>query len=372
MANNLRPLRLLFSARDPAAAHAIGNLARQACSDSRFLVRIIASPPASEMLTGVHCKCLSLSRDTSENLQQLTSVASQMLIEYHPDAVISGASGPDVGIDEVLVKQAKQVSGIGTYIIQDFWGDVNLSLGAAPDCYFVVDKIASELTRQRAPSDTCIVGSVKHANYGSMDVTSLRTRGRNALGVDGKKSVIGYFGMPLGGLSGYWRTLKTLVDAIQSLPVRLIYRPHPKENEQMRNRTRKIFKPIGRLHEDQGVSVEETLAACDLILSCYSSCGIDSELLGRNTGKDNRLSVFLLYDEEILDYYQRYTLLDDLPPSLLKRSVTITDRSKLRDTLENFLAVESRLDFLSSASPLPSAGESVSQVLDKVYHDSRL
>ena len=366
MTDKARPLKLLLSARDPAAAQAIGNLARQASTDSRFIIRVIASTPASELLKGLPCEFLALPQDGTRNLEQLNSVIIKVLEQFRPDAIIAGASGPDAGVDEVLVKLS---NGIRSYVVQDFWGDVNLSLDTAPDYYLVVDNIAAVLTQKRVDSKTYIVGSVKHASYGSLNVTTLRAGWRVASGVREEETVIGYFGMPLGSVKGYWRTLEALVESIQGLPVTLVYRPHPKEDVHERSRTCNILSSFEKFFEDQSDSVEETLAACDLILSCYSSCGIDSELLGRNLSQDDRLSVFLLYDAEVLEYYRHYTHLDDLPISLLKRSLTIKDSSALRDTLDAYLPVESRIKFLASESRLPSAGDSVNRVLDKVFQD---
>jgi len=366
LTDNAYPLKLLFSARDPAAACVVGNLVKQACADARFSVRVITSSPASELLEGLPCECFALPRDVSTTPELLNSAVNQVLEQFHPDAVIAGASGPDAGVDEVLVKQA---DGIRSYVVQDFWGDVNLTLDAPPDCYLVVDQLAAELTQKRVDSETCVVGSVKHVSYGTLDVSMLRASRRAALVVSGDEMVIGYFGMPLGRLQGYWRTLEALAESIQGWPITLVYRPHPKEEEHVRGRTCDILSSVERFTEEQNGCVEGTLAACDLILSCYSSCGIDSELLGRNLAQDNRLSVFLLYDSEILEYYQRYTRLDDLPTSLQKRSLTIKDRSVLRETLKTFLSVESRLDFLGSEFRLPSAGQSVHRVLDKVFQD---
>lgn len=366
MASNARPLKILFSARDPAAAHAIANLAKQACTDSRFTVRIITSTPASELVVGLPCECLALPQVISMSPELLDSAVTQQLEQYQPDAVIAGASGPDAGVDEVMVKRANRVR---SYVVQDFWGDVNLTLDAPADCYLVVDHLAAELTQQRVDSETCIVGSVKHASYGELNVPKMRASWRTASDIDEDEVVIGYFGMPLGSMDGYWRTLETLAESLQSLPVTLVYRPHPKEDKYVRSRTCDILSTFEKFAEDQGDYVEETLAACDLILSCYSSCGIDSELLGRNLAQDDRLSVFLLYETEIFEYYRNYTGLDDLPTSLQKRSLTIKDSSALRDTLLTYLSVESRLEYLASESRLPNAGESINKVLDKVFQD---
>lgn len=366
MADIDHPVKLLFSARDPAAAQAIGNLVKRACTDSRFNVQVISSSPASELLSGLPCKCLALPHVVSTTPGLLLSTVTQIVDQYHPDAIIAGASGPDAGVDEVLVKQAR---GIRSYVVQDFWGDVNLTLGAPPDCYLVVDRLAAELTQKRVPSEVCVVGSVKHASYGTLNVPLLRVLRRAALGCGENEPVVGYFGMPLGSLPGYWRTLEALGKALQGWPVTLLYRPHPKEDDSVRGRTCSMLNSVDRFTEDQSTCVEETLAACDLILSCYSSCGIDSELLGRNLKPDNRLSIFLLYDTEIRDYYQNSSLLEDLPTSLQKRSLTIKDSALLRETMEYFLSAKSRLDFLGFELALPSSNESIKRVFDKVIAD---
>lgn len=361
------PLRLLFSARDPAAGHAIRNLAEKAFFDSRFQVKIVSSLPATDLFLGLPCEHTALSEIVSSNKEQLTAAAKAVLDHFKPHAVVVGASGPDTGIDEVLLSLADNVR---RYVVQDFWGDVNLTLNAPPDCYFVVDRFAAELTKQRVERETYIVGSVKHAGYGTLDLTAMRGRRREALGIVGDRAVIGYFGMPLGFIDGYWRTLKTMAEALLDLPVTLVYRPHPKEEGHMKDRTSRILSEVDSFILDYGFTVEETLAGCDLVLSCYSSCGVDSELLGRNYPQDDRLSVFLLFDKEVFEHYQSSTELNDVPISQQKRSITIKDPSELKKALESYLSSEQRLNFLDAGAALPTSNEGVKKLLDKVYDDS--
>lgn len=372
MVDSNKPLRLIFSARDPAAAHAIRNLVDVACQNPAFAVCVVTTPPASEMLSDLSCECHFLSTPDSLGLERLKEDIRTLLEGFLPHAVVAGASGPDAGVDEILIACAKE-KGIRSYVVQDFWGDINLSLGVYPDCFLVVDQLAASLTSGRVASETCIVGSIKHAEYGKLDVNLLREQRRFELGVADNHPVIGYFGMPLEGIQGYWRTLERFSDAIQDAPgpKTVLYRPHPKESASARERTKSILNSAETFVEDGCSSVENTLAACDLIVSCYSSCGIDSELLGRHLSADIRLSIFLLFDDELSDYYKKYTGLDDLPISTQKRALTVHNAEELPDLLEVFLAVSARTEFLSDGEALPAVGESVKLALDKIVWDCK-
>jgi len=357
---------LLLSARDPAAGHAMRNLIQQVERDSRFQVMVVSSSPASQLLKDIYCQHIQLSDEISNLPCNLESAAQSILDEFKPNAIVVGASGPDAGIDEQLVKLSKNIR---SYVVQDFWGDVNLSLNVPADCYFVVDSFAAELTSKRVNKETCVVGSVRHAVYEMLDVNKLKESGKKSLGIKGDKPVVGYFGMPLGDHKGYWRTLESLVEILSGFSISLVYRPHPKENKLDIQRSDKILGVVDGYIRDENLIVEETIAACDLILSCYSSCGVDSELLGRDFPNENRVSVFLLFDEEIFEYYQKTTYLDDIPTSIENRTITVKNYCKLRKQLEVYLSAQARLEFLSARNIYPSPGKSVKMLLNKVVDD---
>lgn len=359
-------VRLLFSARDPAAAHAIKNLAEKAIMDERFFVKLMATPPASGMLLDLSCESELLNSRESGNFDFLQTAARKILREFQPDAVVVGASGPDAGIDEILVKQAQDAK---TYVVQDFWGDVNLTLDSPADCYLVVDDFAARLTRERVSSEVHVTGSVKHVAYKNLDLLALRAKGRSALRVSEDMPVYGYFGMPLGDFPGYWRTLNKLSESIQGLPIQVMYRPHPKEDEKTIARTVEILDKCKGFYLDEGRQIEETLASCDLILSCYSSCGIDSELLGRSLAADSRLSLFLLFDNEIFQFFSDYTLLDDMPLSIQGRSLTVKNEDELDDILKGCLSPSVRASYITSGAGFPAVCESVNNALEKIHKD---
>jgi hypothetical protein len=361
-----KKIKILFSARDPAAGHAIKNLVNCSCNYKNIVVLVVSCIPASLILQDLKCDHIKLPL----NMDVLSSELDQILSDYSPDVVIAGASGPDAGIDELLIKKSSQTL---SYIIQDFWGDVNLSLGATADCYLVSDELAAEMTRQRVSSEVHVVGSVKHASYSAFHVNEMRANKRKKLNLSGEDLLLGYFGMPLDFLEGYWKSLIELSKSIKKIQypsIKLTYRPHPKETLVNRERTVEILSNVvDEFYEDNDVTVENTLMACDLILSCYSSCGIDSELLGRNADADNRLSMFLLYNEDVYNYYKKYTGLNDLPLSMQNRSLTIKTEKELISAFEKFKSKDMRSSFLCEASPSLPSGESAFRVFEKVLND---
>jgi len=71
------------------------------------------------------------------------------------------------------------------------------------------------------------------------------------------------------------------------------------------------------------------LCNADFIVSCYSSCGFDVAQLNQVSTKPLAGVLFLLFDEEIFKHYKQYTMLNDIPLTMLGLSLTVFDRSKL-------------------------------------------
>ena len=123
-------LRVLLSARDPAAAQVAHNLCTEVASSSSIEVQLVASPPASNLLRAQGHSVTELQWPTDETKRAIERQVTGLLEQLSPQVIVAGASGPDAGIDEYLVKLAGQRP---TYVVQDFWGDVNLVLGSTPD-----------------------------------------------------------------------------------------------------------------------------------------------------------------------------------------------------------------------------------------------
>ena len=109
-------------------------------------------------------------------------------------------------------------------------------------------------------------------------------RVRAAAQVPGEARVVGFFGQALHALAGYRRTIEGFVDAVRGLsaPARVLLRPHPREDARQHAETEAIFRQSGidALLADAG-PVEDALAACDVVVSLFSTCTYDTAYLNR-------------------------------------------------------------------------------------------
>jgi len=176
--------------------------------------------------------------------------------------------------------------------------------GALAPYFFVSKPSAAALTRKRADVQTVVVGSLRHANYGELNPRELREEGRRL--VPGGGDLVGFYGQPAWHLPGYRRTLERFAASLRALPsaFTLVYRPHPKESDDDRARTHSILSDCGvPVLADPSPSVEMSLCAVDLVVVCYSSCGIDQVHLQRRSDQPLNVSMFLMFDENIRSNY---------------------------------------------------------------------
>ena len=88
---------------------------------------------------------------------ELLATAAAIVRERKPDVILASASSFGSGIDEALLASRDTK----TFCIQDFWGDVNLSLGVPADTYLVMDDDAARISRERWGVRTVVVGAPK-------------------------------------------------------------------------------------------------------------------------------------------------------------------------------------------------------------------
>jgi hypothetical protein len=298
--------KILVSARDAGAAKSILPILTHGSASRRFTCDVIAQGPAVDIFTaaGISFRPFTsgtTSSRTSPAAEQMLREARALLHEIQPDALITGQSAPDIGVDEALIAES---STPWTFTVQDVDGLVIPGFGALAPYFFVSKPAAAALTRQRADVQTIVVGSLRHANYGDLQPWRLREDGRRLIRGAGK--VIGFYGQPAWHLPGYRRTLERFADALSALttPVTLVYRPHPKESAHDRQRTHSILSDRGvPVQPDPTPSVEMSLCAVDLVVVCYSSCGIDQVHLQRRSDRPLNVSLFLMFDENIRSNY---------------------------------------------------------------------
>jgi hypothetical protein len=298
---------ILISARDAGAAKSILPILKHGFTDPSFSCEVVAQGSALQIFgeAGITVRPFvspSSPSQASDAAGRILEEARRHLEDIKPDAIITGQSAPDVGVDEALVAVSNTP---WTFTVQDVAGLITPGFGKLAPYFFVSKPSAASLTLQRADVKPIVVGSLRHANYAELDPCALRNDGRRLLG-GGNTNLIGFYGQPAWHLPGYQRTLEQFADSLKALPcgVTLVYRPHPKESASDRAKTHSILNGRGvPFVADPAPSVEMSLCAMDLVVVCYSSCGIDQVYLQRQALSPLNVSLFLMFENDIRANY---------------------------------------------------------------------
>lgn len=229
-------------------------------------------------------------------------------------AVICGVSAfHSDGIDELTMLAARQ-EGIPSFAMQDFWGDVKQVNGVSCDHYFVIDSIASKLTRKRIKSYVKIIGSPKHSYFSRINLSELRAKSRRHLQLDADDFVVGYFGQDLLKMNGYAQVIKDVAAAAKALGATLFYRPHPREDKAAVAATISLFKTasVQPILVDVG-PIEQPLAMSDAVISCFSTVGLDAIHLTRSASFLGPMVIYADYPPDIARYWRHHGKIDSLP-----------------------------------------------------------
>lgn len=331
-------IRLLVSARDPAAACQMAALSKAARADPRFALTLVAQPPALQILqaSGLSVQQvppLSTTDAHDAKGRKLLELADDILSTVHPDVVLCGLSSPsEGGIDEALMAQRK-TTGI---VFQDFWGELNGFFGGMPDLVLVIDHAAATQTRQRHGIQTCVTGSPRHGTYRYFDSYTTRQHVRSTLGMD-DKLVFGLLGQPLHAREGYRRTLEVWRHALLEFasPPTVLYRPHPRESTAQQSWTQDWLKASGlkAIFYADG-STEQALAACDVVCSVMSNCAYDAAYLNYFSTRPLVSPVLMLFDAELRSFYEGIVKIQDLPYLSEHLALPVWNAQDLASTLK--------------------------------------
>lgn len=304
---NQGPIRLLASARDPAAALHMVAVCRAIERDSRFTLHLVAQAPAAGMLRAAGLPVRELPSLRAQQpgdvaAVELLKLADGILDELKPDILLCGLSAPsEGGIDEALLAR-RQVPAL---LIQDFWGEQNHFFGAAPDLTVVLDAYAAQLTWHRHGTPTLVAGSPRHSEYSGFDIGAARTRVRAMFAADtaaAKRVFIGLFGQPLHRFPGYQRTLDAWAQAVHGLPgtVHVIYRPHPRDTARDLSMTQRWLADrridFVTLQDE---TTEDAIAACDAACTIFSNCAYDAAYMNYFSPTPLLTPVLMLFDPEL-------------------------------------------------------------------------
>ena len=365
----MKPLTLLVSASDPAAALQLGPVCLQAQTDSRFLVRIVAQHPACVILRGLGLEVTEVpalranEKDDAAALE-LIDWADQVIARYRPDLILCGLSSPsDGGIDEALLARRT----VPAFLMQDFWGEQNLFFEAGADVLFSLDEDALALNAKRWGAHSVVTGSPRHGCYGDLDSFAMRLQVRKELGVVNGRQLVGFFGQPLQRFSGYRRTIEVLANACKQLatPVNVVYKAHPRETWRDIEETMQWFAAAGvRVQLMEKCTTEASLAACDVACTVFSNCLYDAAYLNRFSPEPLVVPILMLFDRELLDFYSEITKISALPYFSQQLALPVWREAEMVHTLVAALSDDSRAQVWANARVLPDPSMASKKILD--------
>jgi hypothetical protein len=370
------PIRLLITARDMAAALHLVEVARVAAADPRFEVVVAAQPPALHRFEagGRRVKVIEAPIATtagSVEADQLRRTARALLADVRPDAVLVGLSTPfDAGIDEAVLAEAQ----VPSSLMQDFWGEQNLILGRGADYILAIDEQAAERNLARFGKPSIVVGSARHSAYAALDIGACRARVRATAGFAASDLVVGFFGQALHAMPGYQRTLSRFIECVGAIEdVRLVLRPHPREDATQRRQTEQMFFNAGLAATDVGAGpVEEALAACDVVVSLFSICTFDAAYLNRFAPAPVAVPMSLLFDEEIAAYCRQHGNYFDFAHHTLGLVMPVYSAADLPAKLQLALQPESKRNAWKRAHRhLPDPAAAPRLVLEHILTTAR-
>lgn len=308
----MRPLRVLLSARDPAGAAMVAAVAPALRGAGDLAVEVAASPPAWEALAAagerparVELPDGSTGVAAGGDPRALLDAADGLLDRLDPDAVLVTISSLGVGLDEALLARA---GGRITFALQDYPGDANTIGGIHAETYFVRDEAAAALTRRRWGVCAIPVGPLRHAPYARLDVARLRAEARARAGATDGRPLLGFFAQPA-EVPGHEAAFADLAGALAALPdpPRVLLRGHPKRPDAAAAYAARLIAAGCAVHDATGDGpAEPWLAACDLVTTCFSTCGIDYAFLSARSPRPLGTVLFLLTREETRRFLAGY------------------------------------------------------------------
>ena len=364
--------RLIFSARDAGSAGHVATLAADA--GMRGMDSLIVAEGAAQVYLETR-KVPYVAADewlsatsTTEKPVDVIALTREKLTQADASAVVCGrSSSPDNGIDRTVITAARLLN-IPSFVIQDFWGDV-WEEDCRPDHYLVIDEQVARLTRKRTAADVHVIGSPKHAQYMHIDFQHLREQGRATLGLASETPTIGYFGQHLLSLPGYRQVLLDIGETIGQMGgIALFYKPHPRETQASHSQTLALLHESGaRPVMAQDITVEAAIASADVVLSCFSTVGLDAAYMMHAHNAPNVSIVCSDYPDDVSSFWRPATGLAMFPLVSDGIALPARDRSSLEYALRiGFTPAEQQRQATACQSILSNPNMSIDRAYDLI------
>lgn len=352
--------KLLISARDPGAAGNISVLYEDLSKTGLFDITLVASGSAYSMIKQKGLKPvffeISDGKDHVDPSVETTSLLLEkttgILDAFRPDAVITGLSSFGAGIDEALTC----LSDVPVFAVQDFWGDVNLSLGKPADVYLVMDDYAAEITKKRCGARAEVIGSPKYSRYALLDIEGMRRRSREYLGALEDEKVIGWFGQHP-DIPGYKAVFGVFLEALVRLGGNHIvfFREHPKFGASAKKNTDFLCSTGIKARDVTGIgNAEGWISACDLLVTPFSLCGLDHSYISAFSPSPVGNVVYLMANHSIRLFFIETSGIEKIPvvEQGLGEWITDSDPVGIAACMEKKLGFNAALAYHTSSNIL--------------------
>lgn len=373
----MRGMNLIITSRDPATASSFIQLLPYLNQDVFFNVLVLCQSPSCQLLKPYleegRVETIQFDSNSFENIRD-KGLLHSIFLRFKPDAVLTGVSGPGAGIDEAVLYWAGERT-IRTYALQSFWGQFNLDTGLIPDTAFVLDDEAVKLTSEKFPEvESVPVGSLKHVDFSDFPSLEKREKNRKTYALSEDELLIGFYGQPMIDVTGYLETVECLVNQLVKWGrgFKLLYRPHPKESRLQRKKLAELMLNAfsNCLFIDEKEDVRESLVACDLVISAFSTCGLDNLYLNEMAEVPFNVSIYLLFDKNLMHWWQVTTGLEEIPLVTEELLLAVDNEDDMIDVFENALRIETRQQLVENAKKhLPFPGHSVRKIMEKLKAD---
>ena len=306
------------------------------------------------------------SRD-SQSAADLAIWAESLLDREQPDLILTGLSGPEAGMDEALLV----VATVPTFAIQDFWGDVNATLGRPAGTYFVGDEFARRMTIERGAARAIVTGQPEYELSVPVNPEACARKIRRHLTLDATEPLVAFMGQPLWDFSGYAETVEMFIAACTEIATirRIVYRPHPKETEDAFGTVTHFAERHGiRLDLDRGDSPTELTAAADILTTAFSMSGQDKIMTNLMADVPRGAVIFMMHPE-LRQVFQGLTGLEQHPLVDMRLAAFADSGPSCRQQLEALLQTEPCLELRRKAEATLAQPKNASEKILNHMHN---
>ena len=293
-------MKILLTARDAGSAYqqvaliqALLNLHKEL----RYL--FLSQQPATDIIQQQGLQYEDCTSEASGGCAEVQTNVAQIFHGYAPDFVLVGLSWQQWGVDEYTMQLCRE-TGIPTGVIQDYWGYVGqFDNELHPDIFFVGHRDATELTQKNLGGfvNTLPVGSPKHDAY--VEVADRIGRPERTDSGGGLKIV--FMGQPF-VIPGIRENFEIFLRGLRQCNniYSVVFKPHPADPQSAHLCADMVDGYIDNFRiASPSESSEVLLLESDLVVTCFSTAGVDHNYLQKFSRQQIGELIYLLCGQTI-------------------------------------------------------------------------